>query len=275
MTNGELRAQASARLWRDRWLGRLIGGGLLLGLCGSLMNALVSGLLYQMNVPDWMEYALAFLTNLADLTTPVPNLTREYIFQATTSTMLELFLGGIMAGIAFYGCAVILCRCLTNDEDGWLGAAFGGFRDPFGMLGLLLRQALVYLGWLFVAFALMSVVGRFLPTLANVALVLAVLSQPFYRYRYLWLVKADHPDWSAGDCLRSCRRLMKGKMLRSFGLDLSYWQPILAIVALLTVAEVTRLPFLRFAGSVAMIVASQFIRVSQGLFYRELSPTLR
>ena len=44
---------------------------------------------------------------------------------------------------------------------------------------------------------------------------------PFYRYRFLWLVKAEHPEWGAGECIGACRKLMKDNMLKSFWLDCS------------------------------------------------------
>ena len=61
--------------------------------------------------------------NRKDLTTPIPNLTSAYIFQATSATVFEQFISFIMAGIAAYGSSVILLRCLKNAEEGWLGSA--------------------------------------------------------------------------------------------------------------------------------------------------------
>ena len=273
--NTELREMAWKRLWADHWFGRLFGGGLLLGLCGYVVNAVIGGVLNSLGVRAWQDYYLARLQNLRDLTTPVPNLTNDFIFQATSSGMLSMFIGYIMAGIAAYGSAVILLRCLRNEENGWLGAAFGGFKDPFGMLWLFVRYVFVYVIW-----------GLFLiiPPLGIWLLFVA-----FYRYRFLFLVKVEHPDWSAGACMKRCRELMKGHKLDSFRLDCAYWKPITLVMLLALAAMIfgTSAALFRDSGPVAAmlglvaflalivcigfsIVLGQYISVGQGFLYEEL-----
>ena len=263
------------RLWADHWFGRLFGGGLLLGLCGYVGNAVIGGVLNSLGVRAWQDYYLARLQNLRDLTTPVPNLTNDFIFQATSSGILSMFIGYIMAGIAAYGSAVILLRCLRNEENGWLGAAFGGFKDPFGMLWLFVRYVFVYVIW-----------GLFLiiPPLGIWLLFVA-----FYRYRFLFLVKVEHPDWSAGACMKRCRELMKGHKMDSFRLDCAYWKPITLVMLLALAAMIfgTSAALFRDSGPVAAmlglvaflalivcvgssIVLGQYISVGQGFLYEEL-----
>ena len=263
------------RLWADHWFGRLFGGGLLLGLCGYVVNAVIGGVLNSLGVRAWQDYYLARLQNLRDLTTPVPNLTNDFIFQATSSGILSMFIGYIMAGIAAYGSAVILLRCLRNEENGWLGAAFGGFKDPFGMLWLFVRYVFVYVIW-----------GLFLiiPPLGIWLLFVA-----FYRYRFLFLVKVEHPDWSAGACMKRCRELMKGHKMDSFRLDCAYWKPITLVMLLALAAMIfgTSAALFRDSGPVAAmlglvaflalivcigfsIVLGQYISVGQGFLYEEL-----
>ena len=305
-SNTEFRELAWKRLWADHWFGRLFGGGLLLSLCGYAANVVIGGILGRLGVQSWQDYYLARVQNLRDLTTPVPNLTNDFIFQATSSGFLSMFIGYIMAGIAAYGSAVILLRCLRNEENGWLGAAFGGFRDPFGMLWLFVRYILIFVGWgLLCVFPLGLVAGVCYPllksmtevsfvvtSLMSVLISLAVTSVflaflvPFYRYRFLFLVKAEHPDWSAGECIRSCRALTDGHKMESFRLDCSYWKPI-TLLLLLSVLMCCGTAFIAcggilaaFGGTVllasfvglliAVIILSQYISVGQGFLYEDL-----
>ena len=267
----ELQELAWKRLWADHWFGRLFGGGLLLTICGYFINAVIGSVLTGLNVRTWSDYYMAVIQNRQDLTTPIPNLTSDFVYQATSSGAFSMFIGYIMAGIAAYGSAVILLRCLGNEENGWLGAAFGGFKDPFGMLWLMIRYVLVFVGW-----------GLFLlvPPLGIWLLIVA-----FYRYRFLFLVKAEHPDWSAGACMKRCRELMKGHKMDSFRLDCAYWKPITLMLLLLmactgfaAVAAVGVFPLANgfVAGvmclgtCVASIVLKQYISVGQGFLYLDI-----
>lgn len=269
--SAELKNLAWKRLWEDHWFGRLFGGGILLGLCGYAVNLVIGGILGELNVRTWSDYYMAVIQNRQDLTTPIPNLTQEFVSQASSSMVLSMFVGYIMAGIAAYGTAVILLRCLKDDEKGWLGAAFGGFKDPFGMLWLFVRYVLVFVGW-----------GLFLviPPLGIWLLIVA-----FYRYRFLFLVKAEHPDWSAGQCLRSCRTLMRGHKMDSFHLDCAYWKPITLMLLLLmagacfaALVAVGVLPLVNgFAAGItclgacaASVVIKQYISVGQGFLYLDI-----
>ena len=275
-SNAEFRNLAWTRLWADHWFGRLFGGGLLLSLCGYAANTVIGGILGRLGVQSWQDYCMAVLQNWQDLTTPVPNLTHDFIYQATSSGAFSMFIGYIMAGIAAYGSAVILLRCLKNEENGWLGAAFGGFKDPFGMLWLFVRYILVYVIW-----------GLFLviPPLGIWFLIVA-----FYRYRFLFLVKAEHPDWSAGACMKRCREMMKGHKMDSFRLDCAYLKPITLMLLLVLAATIIGAfaalfkdsgPIAAILGLAAFlalivcvgfsIVLGQYISVGQGFLYEELN----
>ena len=306
-SNAEFRNLAWKRLWADHWFGRLFGGGLLLGLCGYAVQVVLSGILGRLGVQSWIEYLQAVAQNRQDLTTPIPNLTSDYISQASSSTLLTFFFSFLMAGIASYGGAVILRKCLANDEKDWLGEAFGGFKFPFGMLWLQVRYWLICFGWGFIAlfvpgvlcgagypFAkglplmqLSIVVGFFV--IAALCWMIWIYCIPFYRYRFLWLVKAEHPEWGAGECICACRKLMKGNMLKSFRLDCSYWKPItlvlllvlLVMAIILSVAPfksnvpivallVSATVFAFLACVVGAVVLGQYISVGQGFLYEDL-----
>ena len=309
-TNVEFRNLAWKRLWEDHWFGRLFGGGLLLSLCGYAVQTVIGGILGRLGVQDWEGYAQTVVQNSRDLTTPVPNLTGNYIFTATSATLLGMFIGYIMAGIVAYGTAVILLKCLKNDEQNWLGAAFGGFKDPFGLLWLFIRLALIYFGWMLLALLPLGVLAGVCapvvkPMLESDPLLAAALMAiaftlgsgvflclsciPFYRYRFLFLVKAEHPDWSAGACIRSCKALMEGHKMESFKLDCSYWKPItLVLLALLAAVAAIALAialkdntplvvllalaalFAFFGALAGSIVFGQYIGVGQGFLYQDL-----
>ena len=306
-SNVEFRNLAWKRLWADHWFGRLFGGGLLLGLCGYAVQVVLNGILRRLSVQSWLEYLQAVAQNRQDLTTPIPNLTSNYVSQASSSSLLTVFFSFLMAGIAAYGCAAILKKCLANDENGWLGEAFGGFKDPFGLLWLWIRLWFIWIGWTAVAFfvpGFLCGVGyplvKSLPPMrlalvaglfVSVALcwMIWIYCIPFYRYRFLWLVKADHPEWGAGECIEACRKLMKGNMLKSFRLDCSYWKPITLILLLVLSIVVSVFLMVEFRGNgmvaaVAFMIAllaffpafagsiilSQYIGVGQGFFYQDL-----
>ena len=276
MTNYEIRRVAWERLFKGRWFWKLFGGGLLLGICGQAAQTVLGGVLARLGVIGWIEYGQIVFENQQTLTTPVPELTQQFMVTATSVTVLEMFVGWIMAGIASYGAAVILSRCLKNVAEGWLGAAFGGFKMPLGLFALMFRYVLIWLGW-----SILSI-----PTLGLLLVV------PFYRYRFLWLVKAEHPELGAGACLKATRQLMDGNKMRSFRLDCSYWKPITFLLLLVCVMSVgicivcakigpTALIVFSVVASVlayllfipACVVVGQYINVGQGLFYQELTET--
>ena len=125
--------------------------------------------------------------------------------------------------------------------------------------------------------------------MGGVGAAFALYAVPVYRYRFLWLVKAEHPDWSAGACIAASRKLMKGNMLKSFWLDCSYWKPITLVLVLLLamgvaiefaigskdntilVALLSLVALFAFFGALAGgVVLGQYIGVGQGFFYQDL-----
>lgn len=301
--NAELKALAWKRLWADHWFGRLFGGMILLGVVGYAVQGVLGGILEGFGVMSWPDYLQLLVVHRADATISVPELTSEFISRATSSTVLTLFISFIMSGIAAYGSAVILKRCLANDEKGWLGAAFGGFAAPFGMLALFLLLWFIWIGYTLLASALPALLfvfcfgslermlspGMDLVVGVGAALCLSlailVLCIPFYRYRFVWLVKVDHPDWGALQCLRSCRELMTGNLMKSFRLDCAYWLPI-TLLLLLVLVPLAAVAVGYTIGSKALIVlgtlmcvaagvpagwvVSAYVRVGQGFLYEEL-----
>lgn len=120
----------------------------------------------------------------------------------TVGVWALVFFAFLMAGIIAYGHAAVLLKCIKNDEQDYLKDAFVGFKMPLGLCGMAVQKAVL------------SILGLFIV--------------PFYRYRFLFLIKVEHPDWTCGECFAASRKLMKGRKWASFKLDCSYWKPICA-----------------------------------------------
>ena len=310
-TNDELRKMAWERIWKGRWFGRLLGGTILLGVCSRAILVVIAGILGRFGVISWIDYLQLMARSQADPVVPMPVIDQRFVISATAATASDLFIGYIMAGIVAFGSAVILQRCLRDDVEGWLGAAFAGFRRPFDMLWLFVRMVVIFLGWGLLgllplglsvaavvwfdkheffasALLLQSVVFSVLVVIPLVVTIL-VFAIPFYRYRFLWLVKADHPDWGAGECIRACRELMDGHKRESFRLDCSYWRPftctflaflvpMLAVPACAFARDTIALALLfglvallsLVVGFFGVLVLGQYVGVGQGFFYEEL-----
>lgn len=58
----------------------------------------------------------------------------------------------------------------------------------------------------------------------------------FYRYRFVWRIYADHPECSAGDCIRLSKAMIKGHKKLLFRVDCGYWRELLLVVILAVVA---------------------------------------
>ena len=120
----------------------------------------------------------------------------------------------------------------------------------------------------------------------------------------MFRIKADHPDWSAGECMRHCREIVYGNKWRIFVHDCSYWRILLgALLPLLVIMAVVLLAATAFGGRtpgapthsaavavgaafgvVAMLAAYlallvfgtisvHYIGVGQTILYREISRT--
>lgn len=274
---------------------------MILQLAAQAIAIVVSGVFSRLQFVSWQDYLNTFKQNQFDHVTPVPELTREFILVATSTQAVESFLGFILYGIVTFGSAVLLLRCLVDNRENLLSAAFGGFKYPFGILWLGIRQSLIFLGWTILAMIPASAIigGGIIasrqffdasPIASAVALALAcslggltamlILLVPFYRYRFLWLVKAEHADWSAGECINATRRMMEGNMMRSFKLDVAYWKPItgvLLFILLFMMVEVLFAPYALMLVWVGMIVVvascvvlAKYISLGQGFLYREI-----
>lgn len=264
-SNNELKSLAYERVHNEGWFWRILGVSLVLNLVGHLAMMALKAVLVSLGVSDWQDYALAVLINASDLVTPVPILTSDYLFQISTSTGLEMFVLTILTGIASFGVAVALLSSVENKVT--RNAIWGGFARPFGMFALTLRLFLIYFFW--------SLLALFTGLLA-----VPFLIRAFYTYRFAWLVKAENPDLSAGECLKRCKELMHGNKMRSFKLDAIFWKPILLVMALACSPFVSIFLGLGRDVSTLLTVLSMgvvwyvtiYLKVAQTMLYREICP---
>lgn len=267
---GEIRKEAWRLLWKQGWFWRLLGGTVLLALCSQAMVSLVDGMTIAMGVFN----QTALLTCIQEKQ-QLPGLTPGIVWQFCSSTALYLLIVFVVGGISAYGTAVLLVRSVDDNRDGWLKAAFGGFRIPLGLAWLTFLLCLVYAFWALLAAvpagAMLAAGNAFLRSAADpattavaltamatvaVTAAVAIMCVPFYRYRFLFQVKADNPDWGALRCLRECKALTCGYKWRSFKLDCSYWKIILAAML----------------SALAMAVSLSFAAASVGATAREATP---
>ena len=199
----EMRGQAWNRLWKGLWFWKLLGSSLLLGVCASAANAVLRGIMGRLGMVEFMGYLKALYGMNPNGMESVANISVPAMLSASC---LEAFLMVIMGGIAAYGTAVVALKCARNDESRWMAEAFGGFADPLGLgLAKFLQSLVTTVGFVLLIFP------------GFVAL---------YRYRILFLVKADHPEWSAMRCFGECGRMMDGRKWQLFLFDCSYWKII-------------------------------------------------
>ena len=261
-SNSEIRDRAWCLLWQGKWFWRLLGGAILLNVCTQVVYTVLNGMLYRLGVFGMTAFTNA-LEEYAKNGAPLPEFTPDRIVQFASSTVLTMFFVFIMGGIAAFGNGTLVIRAVDENEDGWLKSAFGGFRMPLGLAWLSFRISLIYMVWCLVAFAPLAVMvglatglnasgisasvggaaAYALAVTVGLSLAAAILCVPIYRYRYLFRLKADNPDWSAGQCIRECSALSDGFKWRCFVHDCSYWKILLA-------------PLLLSALFVAVVVAA-------------------
>ena len=161
----------------------------------------------------------------------------------------------ILGGIASYGNSRLQLRAADDNSESWMKVAFSGFKIPLDLAWLTFRICVVFMIWMILALIPSGVVAAIffaivpkpqtpgelasavaVVTLAS-AIFIAIYCVPFYMYRYLFRIKADHPDWSAGECMRHCRELVCGSKWRIFVHDCSYWRILLGAAILLQVCS--------------------------------------
>ena len=242
--NSEIRESAWRLLWQGKWFWKLLGGAILLNVCSQVVYSVLNGVLYRLGVFGMTALSNA-LEEYAKNRTPLPEITPSLVTQFASSTALTLFFAFIMASISAYGNSTLLLRAADENNEGWLKAAFGGFAIPLGLAWLFFRISLIFVFWSVVALVPPGAViwlglrvappasVYLLAVFAALSLYVAIMCIPFYRYRYLFRIKAEHPDWAAGRCIKECAALSDGFKWRCFVHDCSYWKILLVPLLLL------------------------------------------
>jgi len=253
-SDAEIRREAWRLLWKKNWFWMLLGAYLLLQLSSQFILNAVVGALAAVEV-----FNLSSVAELISEHKPLPQFTSQLMWQLASSSVLIFFFAFILGGISSYGNAVMLVRAADDNPEDWLKTAFSGYRMPLGLAWLAFLLVLIFIFWALLAvlpaaaiiYAAVSALPvkmdfgdmslNIVASTAAASILVAVLSVPFYRYRYVFRLKADHPDWSATQCIRGCAKLTYGYKWRAFKLDCSYWCMLLLV--LLPVLATTAIVF--------------------------------
>jgi hypothetical protein len=244
----QIRNSAWRLLWDRRWIVRIAGAAILLSFATKTLLSLVSGAVGRFcscSAPKLARLPLEALKAL--------EWTPRSVWELVSSSLLLYFFSLVASGISTYGMTATYLRAADDDADGWLKAAFGGFAAPLELAWMMFRLGLVFLGWsllalgacgavLLIASHLLAsgslndlIVVLVLLSIAGPLIFCSILSVPFYRYRYLFRIKADHPDRSIQECFAACRTLTDGKKWLLFKHDCTYWRSFLLPAAALCI----------------------------------------
>ena len=245
-TNEEIRNEAWTKLWREKWFWRILSASILLDLSMQLIFKIIC-IVASSCIGD---ISILSQTNLSTSLAMVARGDMSNLPTITLHIAITAFMTIIATGITQFGKSAVLLRAADGKEEGYLKAAFEGLKMPLGLAYLTLRVAFVFILWGFLAllpFFFAAIVCSILVTPENAtlntlitvlcytiasSLFLAIIVIPFYRYRFLFRIKADNPEWSAGKCMRECSSLTQGNKWRIFKHDCSYWKDFLAPVIL-------------------------------------------
>jgi uncharacterized membrane protein len=268
--NTELRNIAWNKLWGEKWFGKILFASILLNLISRTIHNLVRDLFNTSLLQE--ENIKTLLNQVASGAADFGQLKHLSIF-----AVVFLFLTLITVGITKFGKSIILINAAENKSEGWLGAAFSGFKMPLGLAALSFRVTMVFIGWSILAILTCGIIGGSLSCLLNIlpenellhiaslciltfiisSFSIAIISIPIYRYRYLFRLKADNPEWSAGKCMRKCRALTKGEKWRIFKHDCAYWRILLAPILIVTAVILLK------AHQIITLVANNYLPNTQ------------
>lgn len=302
-SNCEIRSEAWNLLMRRGWIWKLLGASILLSVAVQLVVSV-----FDMAMSSLDCLTVNGLREQMRDTGEIPVISGDMITDLLPSVLFSMFIGFIMSGITAYGNNLMLNRAVDDNEQKWLPSAFGGFKIPLDLAWLKFRMFLVYLAWSFLAalasmpliFLLLSVANvmdagslQILPLLLSISILLvfiSILTVPFYKYRFLFRIKADHPDWTASECMQYCCELTNGNKMRSFKLDCSCWGILTCLVIAILAFAAALISWVFVSGTpnvlfgilslavlgltvsvlILSILTAFYIGVGQTVLYREL-----
>lgn len=235
-TSREIRAEAWQLLWKGGGIVRLGGAGLALGI---VLFGVTAALAYAYRVLDiaTLQDFLAAQQQAASQGLGYTASSDGAMMRMIGASLFQSFIQYLLMGIATYG-VMSLCLKTVRGERG-IGSAFVGFGAPFStfwlMFGVQIRTAFWLMLALLPASTVLAIgsaggVAAVGAALVMVVTLLAVITWVIYRYRNVWLLKADHPEWGAGRCIAGSVEMMKGWKMRAVRLDCSYWLSFLGLV---------------------------------------------
>jgi len=199
-TNKEIRKEAWG-IVRGKWFWRIFATGSLLYLIAMSVSGMIVASYKDMEIQTWPDFLRAKLQAMQPgLGYTVPSW--EVFWQMTGATAFQQFIAYVFGAILLFGMAGVMLKAVRNDEKGWFGGAFGGFKRPLEVTWLMALMNLLVCLW-----GLLFVIPGIIA---------------MYRYRQAWYLKSENPDWSAGKCLSESGKMMKGMKWKAFCLDLSF-----------------------------------------------------
>lgn len=144
---------------------------------------------------------------------------KEYMEHVISAIPMEVRLASlaisIFVAVFFFGFQHYCLRVSRGEKDVSIDALASGFHSFWKVLGLNI------LTWLFTAlWTLLLVVPGLIAA---------------YSYRMAPMLMMDHPEWDALTCIRESKKLMRGRKMELFVLDLSFigWALLGGIVSML------------------------------------------
>lgn len=260
-SNRELRQEAKAAV-RGKWFWRIVLVFFALQTVAQIAVGSLAHFNRERGITSlgelWVKKLSAMQQGL-DYTLP----THDAYAQMWVATGFEYFVGTVAGAILLFGLTAVTLRAIANKEEDWLSSGFGGFRCPLGVTALLFVQNLIIGFW-----ALFFIVPGIIAG---------------YRYRAVWYLKCENPDWGVMQCLGESSKMMKGYKCRAFLFDLYYYVQLFAI-ALLGCAGAAVMSsggilaaigwlILAFVVVVVFYTMVQFV-AGRTAFYRELKSQL-
>ncbi len=238
-SNKEMRQEAWTALFQRRWLGRFVWLWLILMAMNLVVKAILAKGCESVGVLTVMDYwAQNFMAHTANAVPPPMPTEAEvpWIFGLTLFVQFILF---IFTGITMFAMTRATLRAARGEDESWFAGLLDGFKQPFGMFALMFRMAFQLTLW----FMLLIIPG-----------IVA-----FYRYRFAWRVKSDHPDWTAGQCLAESVRLTAGRKWALFKFDCSYWKILLVFGLVLMAQQIAMIVCMFRDNSFLPSFASMFV----------------
>ncbi len=267
-TNKEMRDEAWTALFKRRWFGRFVWLTIVLTAITSLVNSLLAAGCQFASVQTVADYwAQNFLARTTNALPPAMPTGAEIPGIFAMSIFVQL-IALIFSGISMFAMARASLRAARGEDANWFTGLLDGFKQPFGMLALAFRYLFQIFLWMLL-FVIPGIIA-------------------FYRYRFAWKVKSDHPDWSAGQCLNESARLTAGRKLALFKFDCSYWKIFVVYFFIFLVLQIAMivcmfrgfspLPALAsvfvivgfLVGFVLTLILPYYMMVGGAVFYREV-----